>query len=197
MKDIKGWEGQYAITKEGRVWSYPREWKQISRWGTSVTRKWRGGWLKANTNRKRNWYYSIALGKKNRKGYKIHRLIAEAFIPNPLELPEVNHKNGIKTDNRIENLEWCDHTENIRHAHRIGLVKVRYGAENKNARLTQMQAEKIREIYSKKAISQRTLGARFGVSFATVGEIIRGRIYLTDGSQSLPSKRLHPRQQLH
>jgi hypothetical protein len=74
----------------------------------------------------------VYISKKGvRRAFSIHRLLAEHFIPNPNNYPEVNHKNGIKTDNRLENLEWCTHSYNCKHAVNTGLHKMRRGKENK------------------------------------------------------------------
>ena len=94
MKDIKGYEGLYAITSCGKVWSYRSK-----------------KFLKPYKQRK--GYLEVALCKDwTQKKYNIHRLVAEAYLPNPNNLPQVNHKDENKTHNYINNLEWCDSTYN-------------------------------------------------------------------------------------
>lgn len=68
-------------------------------------------------------YLHISIRKKDNKikTYRVHRLIAKTFIPNPLNLPEINHKNESKIDNRISNLEWCNHKYNINYGNGIKL----------------------------------------------------------------------------
>ena len=81
----------------------------------------------------KNGYLHGLLNGKNRL---YHRVIAECFIPNPSNKPNVNHINGIKTDNRVENLEWCTYSENTLHAYQTGLEQKRIGVNNHNSKLT-------------------------------------------------------------
>lgn len=107
MKDIPEYEGLYAATRDGKIWSYP---KYNSKDGKGI-------WLQPIKDQK--GYYRVSLYDSSQKIFQIHRLIALTFIPNPLNNLYVNHKNGIKTDNRIQNLEWCTSSENALHAFRI------------------------------------------------------------------------------
>lgn len=94
MVDIKGYEGLYAITSCGRVWSYRSK-----------------KFLKFCNNK--NGYLIVRLSKDGvQKAYSVHRLVAEHYIPNPLNLPIVNHKDEVKTHNWINNLEWCTYHYN-------------------------------------------------------------------------------------
>lgn len=90
MKDIKGYEGIYAITSCGKVWSYRRK-----------------IFLKPGTDRGGYSFVILSLNKV-RKAYRVHRLVAEAYLDNPNLLPQVNHKDENKLHNYVNNLEWCD-----------------------------------------------------------------------------------------
>lgn len=77
-------------------------------------------------------------GKKHLKS--VHRLVAEAFIPNPRNKPQVNHKNGNKCDNTVSNLEWCTAAENTKHAYESGLISIVEGEDHHSAKLTKQAA---------------------------------------------------------
>lgn len=166
MKDIIGWEGKYQITNDGRIWSPPK-----------IPQNPTGRFIKVSVDH--NGYPKVCLksgNKGNRKSsnYSIHRLIAISFIPNPQHLPEVNHKNGIKSDNRLENLEWCSKRENSLHAFRLGLRKSIRGDKHKNSKLTDKEAFEIK--YKEKG-TQLELSKKYKVSLATIHLIKNNKRY--------------------
>lgn len=90
-----------------------------------------------------NGYYAVTITVDKRMTVYIHRLIAKAFIPSCSGKEHVNHKNGVKTDNRIANLEWCTPAENVRHAFGSGLVKNRLGGVNAMLSVTRKPVEQV------------------------------------------------------
>jgi len=119
VRDIPGYEGVYAATADGRIWSYPRTWLTARH----IHRKHDGKWLATFPDSRGYIRVNLKRGGKA-KSVHVHRLVALAWIPNPFSLPEVNHMNGVKGENRRENLEWCTASQNSRHAHRTGLVNL-------------------------------------------------------------------------
>lgn len=101
-KDVVGYEGLYRINQSGEVFSVER----IRHFGRA-TRKWGGHILKQQIDI--NGYKTVCLSDRfgDRRPKKVHRLVAEAFLPNPNHLPSVNHKDENKTNNNVDNLEWC------------------------------------------------------------------------------------------
>ena len=96
MKDVVGYEGLYAVTSCGRVWSYKSK-----------------KFLKPYTDC--NGYLKVKLCKDNEmKQYKIHRLVAEAYLPNPNNLRDVDHIDNDRTHNYLNNLQWITHKDNVR-----------------------------------------------------------------------------------
>lgn len=110
-KDVKGYEGLYQVSNLGRIKSFVG-WngnQYIKREKIMNPYKQRAG---------KNYYRSVIKLKKNGIGQdkKVHRLVAEAFIPNPNNLPKINHIDGNPLNNKAENLEWCTQKYNIEHA---------------------------------------------------------------------------------
>lgn len=134
-KDIKGYEGKYQVSNYGRVKSlnYHRTGKEHLL-------------IQAIDKHSYHWIHFYSYGKQ--KFFFIHRLVAEAFIPNPNKLPYVNHKDENKYNNHVDNLEWCTH-----------LYNTNYGNRNK----------KISESHSKK-VYQYTLDGKFVKEFESTNE---------------------------
>jgi hypothetical protein len=109
MNDIKGYEGLYAITKDGKVWSYPK-YRHKGKFLIPYLRK--------------DGYLSVGLFKdKKPKRMSVHRLVALAYIENHENKPEINHLDGNKSNNKVDNLEWVTSSENQIHAIKNGLQR--------------------------------------------------------------------------
>ena len=115
-KPIKGFEGLYEVSNTGLVKALPR-WK-INNRGKQLTKEKLLKFNDFSTD-----YLRVPLTDKNhiKKYYLVHRLVAMAFIPNEKDLPQVNHIDGNKLNNNVENLEWCTREDNIKHAYKMGL----------------------------------------------------------------------------
>lgn len=158
LRPIEGYP-DYQVDDEGNVYSRRRE-------------RAKGGKLKPVLNV--HGYLTVTL-MPGRNVQLVHRLIAKAFLSNPDDLPVVNHKDGCKTNNRKENLEWCTQADNIAHSTTTGLLKT--GERRTTAKLTQIQADLMRKIYKTKSISQVELAKMFGVSKNAVYQILSNKTY--------------------
>lgn len=129
-KDIENFNGFYQISNYGRV-------KSLYMWNGHIYKKRskpkilkcsKQDTIYTNTIYSR---YKVKLCYNMRKDYLVHRLVARAFIPNPNNLPQVNHKDGNALNNRIDNLEWCTAEDNIQHSYKISRIKNKKYNEDK------------------------------------------------------------------
>ena len=108
---------------------------------------------------------------KKHKYFLLHRLLAEGFIPNPNNLPQINHKDGNGLNFALDNLEWCTPGQNLKHAHDTGLFKPNYakGTQIPSAVINEEIARKIK--YEHKGMTQKQRGALYGISRSAVQAI--------------------------
>lgn len=160
MKDIPGYEDIYGITDDGKVWS-----------------KKRNIWVKPWLSKKRGkpGYLGVKLNKnKKRQSFLVHRLVAMAYL-SPIEgHPHINHINAIKTDNRVENLEWCTPAMNTAHAKMMGLL-IREKGQHPNAKVSESQVEEIRSL--KGELSAREVSKRYGLTLNPIYDIWAGKTW--------------------
>lgn len=163
MKDVKevwmpidGLDGLYEVSSLGRVKSLPK-----------IRSVWKGAQYLSkekylNAHPSRYGYPTVNLYKDKHffKRMAVHRLVANAFIPNPENKPHINHINAVRTDNRIENLEWCTASENIHHTIKLGRhkpVKQNDAVRSKTVLQLNTKKETINEFPSTMEV-QRALG---------------------------------------
>jgi hypothetical protein len=161
-KSVEGFENLYEVSNLGNV----RRLDAI----TSNGHFWKGRVLKLR--HASNGYITIGL-YENGKGHerRVHRLVATAFIPNPKNLPVVNHKDGNKKNNNVDNLEWTTKIENERHSVKIGTTPV--GSQTHSAKLNE---ENILEIFSMResGMKQAQIARHFNVNPSRISRILSG-----------------------
>lgn len=130
-KDVVGFEQYFKISSFGRLFS-----------------KRSNKILKQNIRKDKRVTVATIIGGRGGKTkcFKIHRLVAEAFIPNPENKPQVNHKDGNPSNNFLDNLEWVSGSENIRHAIDTGLLKYKRGFENPRRILSEEVVKELKRI---------------------------------------------------
>lgn len=155
-KDVIGYENKYLVSNLGRLKSLPKNGRKHEIIIKPLLQK--------------NGYYAVDLCKDSKvKKYTLHRLIALAFIENKENKPQVNHINGIKTDNRVENLEWNTRSENQLHSIRIGL-RTTVGEKNSQAKLNK---EQVLEIFHSKEM-YKFIALKYNISISAISDIKRG-----------------------
>lgn len=163
-RDIEGYEGVYQVSNFGDIKSLARNIYNYFSGTRAVPDRLLKSCVQKNGYRIVSLYPSV-----KSKTFCIHRLVAQAFIPNPENKPEVNHINGIKTDNRVENLEWATSSENRQHAHDTGLKISQKGSECSKAKLNEAQVLEIRSI---KTLSRSEIAEKFMVSKSAIDAIM-------------------------
>ena len=174
-KAIPGFK--YEVSNTGLVKSLSREYNQKYSTGKIGCRITKERILSQKYRSDKGYPVSHLFNYGKSSNVYTHRLVAKAFIPNPKELPQVNHKNGDKMDNRVCNLEWCDNDYNQNHAKELGLRKgINQGEKGPNSKLKKIDSYKIR---LGKEIGMRTkdLAERFGVERHTISNIVKRRTW--------------------
>jgi len=193
LKDIQGYEGLYAVSTDGRVWSHPKD-----------SNKYCGRWLsisssKNTTGRIKPYYvYRVSLVKNGiTKTLRVSRLVALTYLPNSQNLPQINHKDGNTSNNPVDNLEWASASSYMSHAVKNNLFDIHSGAQDitrsnngkktgalngmkSRRRFSVSEANCIRQIYEVGRKSYRAIARAYRCSDKTISNICKGRTYLIE-----------------
>lgn len=167
-KDVKDYEGSYQVSNLGRIKSLDR----MVMYSTGFPRLHKGKYVAKTPDK--DGYFKVCLCNPllNEKHFFVHRLVATAFIPNPSNKPVTNHLNGVKTDNRVENLEWATISENTQHSFDNKLQVAPKGSESKCSKLLDCQVLKIRYLYETGNYTRKLLGEMFNISSSNILVIV-------------------------
>ena len=159
--------GRYMISNHGNLRSIDRK--------DSIGRKVKARELKPRL--KPNGYLDVNLSKDGKQlKYLVHRLVAQTFLENTDNKKTVNHKNGDKTDNRVDNLEWATLSEQHKHAYTNGLRVAPKGEQSVRAKLTEAKVKEIRDRYDN-GCTQTKLAKEYGVGITTIHGVIHRKLW--------------------
>lgn len=160
-KPVAGYERCYSVSTSGNI-------KRTKATNSTTAGRERSFY------KNKGGYLELGLWENNKRVVrKVHRLVAITFLGNPPKGLEVNHKDGIKTNNHVSNLEYVTHSENVKHGYRLGLYKPRNGENHHMAKMKEKDVLKIRELFSGNICTQSELSQIYKISSQLVHSIVR------------------------
>lgn len=157
MELLKEYLKLYHVDDSGNVTRNGRKLKWRNYKGYPFVRLWNGGGVS--------------------KDFAVHRLVAILYVPNPDNLPVVNHKNGDKWDPRKENVEWCTYSYNSQHSYDELEREACKGTENGNSKLLEGDVREIRKLLEVGGLKHQHIAEMFGVTKTTVSKIKSGKLW--------------------
>ena len=171
-RDVFGWEGIYEISSRGRVKRIKRRVTHKNQ-VTDFSMVYPAKILKAHPDSR--GYPQVSLNGisegKSKRVARVHRLVAEAFIPNPHNKAQVNHINSNTMDAHLSNLEWCTASENQKHSWGLGGRERKFGEDSPVCRYTEDVIAKVYRLAKMKAMSQEKIGKKYSMPQITVSNI--------------------------
>lgn len=169
--DIPGYQGLYQASNLGQIKSLSRPCTIRGRVHLKYERI-----LKPGINSR--GYRGLGLWKNEKRiSWNVHRLVLMAFVPNNNNLPFINHIDGNKLNNNLDNLEWCTRQHNVDHASKLGLNKKLFGENHPLARLTENDVMGLRQMAKSGYINKDAEGRRLGVSGSVIRNAINGKTW--------------------